>query len=107
MGNKMLVCARTRLTFEPHINEKINTADKVMGTIKRTYQYIDEKILLLLYKALLRPHLDCANTVCNFCKIKDIKAIKNIQRTAARQIKNLKNLSYEQWLEKLQLPKLT
>ena len=53
----------TKLTFRDHMTEKVNKANKVMGIIRRTYTYLDERSFLCLYKALVRPHLEYANQV--------------------------------------------
>ena len=47
-----------QLNFEDHMNEKINKANSIMGLIRPTFTYIDEPTFLMLYKALVRPHLE-------------------------------------------------
>jgi len=36
----------------------VNKANKVLGVIKRTITYNDLKIMLNLYKTLVRPHVE-------------------------------------------------
>jgi len=38
----------------------VNKANKVIGMIKRTITYTDLKIMLNLYKTLVRPHVQGA-----------------------------------------------
>ena len=94
------------LSFEEHMNCKINKANSIMGLIRRTFTFLDEQTLLLLYKALVRPHLEYANSVWCPYKVKHIMAIENVQRRATRMIHALKGLSYEERLRKLKLPTL-
>ena len=56
--------------------------------------------------ALVRPHLEYANSVwCPYRK-KDIDAIENVQRRATKMLPNLSTLSYPDRLRKLKLPSL-
>ena len=96
----------SKLSFEQHMNEKINKANSTMGLIRRTFTCLDEEIFSLLYKALVRPHLEYANAIWSPYKIKDITALENVQRRATKQIPSLKNLEYEDRLRKLKLPTL-
>ena len=51
------------LTFEEHINEKINKAYSMLGIIKRNFRYLDEKSFVMLYKSMVRSHLEYAVAV--------------------------------------------
>ena len=53
----------TRLSFDAHINNKTNKANSILGIIRRSYTHLDESILMILYKALVRPYLEYANTI--------------------------------------------
>ena len=77
-----------------------------MGLIRRTFTCLDEETFLLLYKSLVRPNLEYANSIWSPYKIKDITAIENVQRRATKLIPSLKELEYEERLKKLKLPKL-
>ncbi|XP_070550687.1 uncharacterized protein [Ptychodera flava] len=94
------------LSFEKHIQEKINKANKIMGIIRRTYVYLDIENFLFLYKALVRPHLEYCSSVWHPYKEKDIDVIENVQRRATRQIPALKGLTYSERLAKIGLPTL-
>ena len=41
-----------------HIVYAINNANKQLGRIKHAFEYIDEEIISLLYKSLVRPYLE-------------------------------------------------
>ena len=51
------------LRFSNHIIDKVNKANQIMGIIRRTMVYLDKHNLTLLYKSLVRPHLECGNVV--------------------------------------------
>lgn len=95
-----------KLKFTDHIYESVNKANRIMGTIRRTYTYLDEKTFSYLYKALVRPHLEYGASIWNPYQQKDINVIENVQRRATKQIPGLKELSYENRLRKLKLPTL-
>jgi len=100
------VVVDNQLSFEEHINEKINKANSIMGLIRRSFTYLDEPTFLMLYKALVRPHLEYANSVWSPYKKKHITAIENVQRRATQLLPGMKDLSYEERLRKLKLPTL-
>jgi len=53
----------SKLSFVEHINEKINKVYSILGIIKRNFIYMDKDTFILLYKAMVRPHLEYAYTV--------------------------------------------
>ena len=71
-----------------------------------TFTYIDTPTFLMLYKALVRPHLEYANSVWNPYKKKHITALENVQRRATKLIPGFKDMTYENRLRKLKLPTL-
>ena len=100
------VTVDANLTFEEHIQNQVNKANRNLGIIRRSFKYLDMETFCLLYKALVRPHLEYAASVWNPYKKKDIDSIENVQRRATKLMPILANLSYEERLEKLKLPTL-
>ena len=92
------------LKFDKHINSKIETANKILGIIRRSFIYLDADILLPLYKALVRSHFDYAMIIWNPHMVKHIESIEGVQRRATKMIPDLKHLSYPERLKKLKLP---
>jgi len=45
------------------MNEKVNKAYSILGIIKRHFIHLDNESFVLLYKAMVRPHLEYANSV--------------------------------------------
>ena len=96
----------TNLSFEQHIQNQVNKANRNLGIIRRSFKYLDMETFCLLYKALVRPHLEYAASVWSPYKKKDIDSIENVQRRATKLIPILSGLSYEERLKKLKLPTL-
>ena len=96
----------TRLDFNAHINSVINKANKIVGIIKRTFTYLDKETFLLLYKALVRPHLEYANVIWYPRYKYQSASIERVQRGATKMLLEVKELSYEQRLHYLDLPTL-
>jgi len=53
----------SKLSFSDRITEKLNKVYSIFGIIKRNFQHVDKVAFVLLYKALVRSHLEYANTV--------------------------------------------
>ena len=53
------------LDWSHHINYSINKANKQLGRIKHTFEYIDEYTISLLYNSLIRPHLEYGAVIWN------------------------------------------
>ena len=60
------------LTFNRHINIKIDTANKILGIIRRSYRFLNCETFLLLYRSIVRSHFDYAVSVWDPYKIKHI-----------------------------------
>jgi hypothetical protein len=52
-----------KLKFEAHIQTKINKANQIMGIIRRTFKHLDCKMFVPLFKAMVRPHVEYAQSV--------------------------------------------
>jgi len=96
----------SKLNFGQHIKDKINKAFSVLGVIKRNFIHMDESTFVLLYKAMVRPHLEYSNSVwCPFKK-GDIENIEKLQKRATKLIISFKKLPYPERLRQLRLPTL-
>ena len=96
----------TKLTFREDLSTRATKANNIMGVIRRTYTYLDIETFRLLFKSLVRPHLEYGAPIWN-PKLKcDIATLENVQRRATRQIPALKGKSYPERLQCLKLPTL-
>ena len=96
-------------TLKPaaHIANCVKKANQMLGMIQRTITYTNKKILLLMYKTLVRPHLEYAmQTWSPHHHIGHIRLIEGIQQRFTRMIPELKRLSYEARLKRLNLTTL-
>ena len=91
------------LSFDCHIATKIQKANSILGLISRTFEYKDKKSITILYKSLVRPHLEFSNQVWAPFKKKHIISLENVQRRATRIIPGLKHLEYKERLLELSL----
>ena len=52
-----------QLTFNHHIQQNINIATKMVNYIRLTFKNLDKGIFVLLYKSLVRHHLEFASSI--------------------------------------------
>jgi ribonuclease P/MRP protein subunit RPP40 len=95
-----------KLTFSIHIDEKVNKAYSMLGVIKRNFQFQSVNPFLLIYKSMVRSHLEYANTVWCPHRILDIERLEKVQMRATKLIKAIRHLPYEERLRHLKLPTL-
>ena len=94
------------MKFDEHINNAVKKANQMTGLIKRSFEYIDKKMFLKLYKAIVRPHLEYANVVWHPIYIRQKQLIEGVQRRATKIVPGLSKLSYDDRLIALNLPTL-
>ena len=89
------------VTFSPDmkVSEQCGIAaskgSQILGLIRRTITYKEKQLIVTLYKAIVRPHLEyCFQAWRPYCK-KDIDKLEIIQRRATKMIPELKDFSYE------------
>ena len=66
----------------------------------------DEEMLVLLYKSLVRPHLEYCHAVVYPQYVKHEKMLEAVQRRATRLVPKIRNKEYPERLKKLKLPSL-
>ena len=67
---------------------------KILGLIRRTIMYKEKQLIVPLYKAMVRPHLEyCIQSWGPYPK-KDIDELERIQRRATKMITELRDLTY-------------
>ena len=52
-----------KVTFRDHIHDKINKAYSMLGIIKRNFKYLTISSFVLLYKSMVRSHLDYCSSI--------------------------------------------
>jgi len=96
----------SKLSFDAHINEKINKANSILGLIKRNFTSLSHEAFLSIYKALVRSHLEYAVSIWNPYKKEFIEKLEKIQMRATKLLPDLRKLPYVDRLKKLKLPTL-
>ena len=97
----------TKLSFDDHINNKAKKANMMSGWIRRSFQFMNKEIFNLLYKALVRHHLEYCSSVWSPHLQKHIDKIEEVQIRATKMVPELKHKSYQERLQMLNLPTLT
>ena len=95
-----------KLKFSPHVQTKVNKANKVLGCLKRTFKHLNKEVFTMLYKSLVRPHLEYASCIWSPHLKRDQDMIEKVQRRATKLVPELKNLPYISRLQELNLPTL-
>ena len=80
----------SELNFSEHIHMVSKKANGIMAVIKRTFTCLD-MCFNLLYKSLVRSHLEYGVTTWFPYKMKDIETIEKIQKRATKQVKQIRH----------------
>ena len=80
-----------------------NKANRILGFIRRSVSNKSAEVILKLYLALVRPHLDYAVQFWSPYYRKDIDLLESVQRRMTKMIGGLRNLPYGERLRKLNL----
>jgi hypothetical protein len=84
----------------------VKTANRVLGMIKRTFGNFSRKVIVKLYKSLIRPRLEYAVQAWRPHLRKDIDLLEGVQRRVTRLVVGAKGKGYEDRLQMLGLKTL-
>ena len=100
------VLVDSELNFSAHIHEKIAAAFKMLGIIRRSFINLDKKTFMLLYKSLVRCHLEYANSAWSPYKCNLINDLEKVQKYATKLVTYCKKMKYSDRLKFLNIPTL-
>ena len=83
-----------------------NRANRVLGFISRSVSNRSAEVILKLYLALVRPHLDYAVQFWSPYYRMEINSLESVQRRMTKMIQGLRNLPYSERLRALNLHSL-
>jgi len=72
------------LKFTDHVNDKVNKAYGMLGIIKRNFRSMSRNCLVMLYKSMVRSHLEYANNVWNPIKKATLKISKKYKKDSPK-----------------------
>jgi hypothetical protein len=93
----------SELKFSQHIATCTTSASQVAGWALRVFDSRSKEVLLVLYKALIRPKLEYGCMVFNPQQIGEISKLESVQRTFTHKIENMDTLNYWERLQTLGL----
>ena len=94
------------LNFETHIQIKISKANQMSGIIRHTFKYITPDVFTLLYKTIVRPHVEYASIICAPTSKKYQDKLERVQRRSTKMVLGISDLPYSERLQRLNLPTL-
>ena len=95
-----------QLKLHDHTANQVKKANKILGLIRRSFSTLDKHSFSILYKSLVRTHLEYANSVTNPQYECDSVLLENVQRRATKMVPSVAHLDYVERLKELKLPSI-
>ena len=93
----------TELKFRKQAAAAVSKASQVMAVIRRSFQLLDRLTLPVLFKTLVRPHLEYGNVVWGPFNRADQQLVERVQRRATKIVPEMRHLSFPERLRALKL----
>ena len=95
-----------QLKFSDHCYDKIKKGYSILGLIKKNFNLLCRDSFVMLYKSMVRSHLEYTNAVWNSHRERLIKHLERVQMRATKLVSGLKKKFYKERLMALKLPTL-
>jgi len=96
-----------QLKFHQHTASVASKVNRILGIFSKSFKYLDINSLLRLYKALVRPIVEYANSIWGPFYTSDQRMLEKVQKCASRLIvSSSRDLPYSERLAHLCLPSL-
>ena len=93
-----------KLSFKDHTAQVTAKANRMVGLIRRSFDYLTEKMFTQLFKSMVRPLLEYGNNVWQ-PTLKGLESdIEDVQRRATKTLSHLREKPYPERLRTLKLP---
>ena len=95
------------LTWSQHINNSCSKTRKLTGLFYRRFHHCHPQLMLRLYKALIRPHLEYASQVWDPHLKRDVDNLGSVQKFALRVCQKNWLAPYNELLNTMNVDKLS
>ena len=89
-----------KISADMNVSEQCGIAaskgNTILGLIRRNITYKEKRLIIPLYKAIVRPYLEYCIQAWRRYRKKDIETLEKMHRRTTKLIQELRNLSYEE-----------
>ena len=94
------------LSFKTHIGEQVSKANRQLGLVRRTFDYLDGPMMKQLFPAVVRPHLEYGASIWRPHTKEGQQQIEGVLRRATAMVPEVRDLEYEDRLRALNMPSM-